>query len=77
MNRSKGQVFRLVKEIYNHLPENILKNFFNSQESSLYKLFTKEQNKINKKIKWLALKQHTKENNTNTPHILFNIITPS
>jgi len=35
-----------MREIYDHLPENIFKKFFNSQESSLYKLFTQEQDSV-------------------------------
>jgi len=61
MNWLNMQVL-LVREIYNHLSKNILKKFF-SQELSLYRLFTQEQNRINKKIKWLVLK-HTKTSNT-------------
>jgi len=41
-NQSKMQIFRLVSKISRHLSEYIYMNFFKSQESSLFSLFTQK-----------------------------------
>jgi len=68
LNLMKLKIFRLTREVYKYLPVYILNNFFNSQESSLHRIFTEEKNRINKKIDWLNFKQ-TKLNYTNTKQI--------
>jgi len=50
INRSQTEIFRLVRNISNHLPISVVKKFFNIQETILHSLYTQKTRRINKKI---------------------------
>jgi len=56
INRSQTELFRLVRDISNHLPNRVAKKFFNRQEFTLNSLYIQKIQKTNEKINRLIQK---------------------